>query len=406
MSQDSRAIGRGGVRVARVFGVPVIISPTWLILAVLVTVLYSGVVQSVRPDWSDGLAYLVGFGFVVTLCGSVFLHELGHALMCRRHGIGVRSITLEMLGGYTEMTVESPRPKVEAAVAMAGPAVSAVLGLIGVAALVFTSPATLAGQFAFQIAVCNILVAIYNALPGLPLDGGRALRALVWARTGDKHLASRVAGWCGRVVAVLTAGGGAWLYLVGFVSVLGVVIATVVGASLWIGATQSLRAAVLGARVQQLDVAQLTKPAAQVRADVPLAEVWRQADLHAAAGVIVVDDNGAPTALLHETAAAAVPEHRRRQVSVGDVSRALHPGQIWDPSWRGEQVVVAMRRFPADEYAVAADGNVLGIVRGADIAAALQPRRTALRHAGSDRQAARRTQARPASTGEPHEDSL
>ncbi|MGH8793669.1 MAG: site-2 protease family protein, partial [Stackebrandtia sp.] len=238
MSQDPSPVGRSGLRVGRVLGVPVIISPTWLILAVLVTVIYSDVVRGVRPDWSDGLVYLVSFGFVVTLCGSVFLHELGHAFVSRRCGIGVRSITLEMLGGHTEMAAEADRPRTEAFIALAGPAVSALLGLIGLAGLAFTAPDTLAGQFAFQIAVCNIIVAIYNSLPGMPLDGGRALRAMVWAIKGDRHLASRVAGWFGRGIALLTAGVGASLYANDMLSALGVVFTLVIATVLWMGATR------------------------------------------------------------------------------------------------------------------------------------------------------------------------
>src|SRR3712207_9310917 len=104
-----------------------------LVLAVLVTVVYGGWVRG-QLGLPPPVAYAIGFGFVVCLLGSVLLHELGHALTARRYGIGVRGITLELLGGYTEMDRESPTPRVDALISLAGPAVALVLGGVAAAA--------------------------------------------------------------------------------------------------------------------------------------------------------------------------------------------------------------------------------------------------------------------------------
>ncbi|WP_083787385.1 site-2 protease family protein [Stackebrandtia nassauensis] len=377
MNQSDGRPTRPGLRIARVLGVPVYISPTWLILAVLVTLIYSDVVRVAVPGLSGGLVYLVSFGFVVTLCGSVFLHELGHALTSRHYGIGVRGITLEMLGGHTEMATDPKSPKVEAVVALAGPAVSAVLGAIGTAVALILEPFTLAWQFAFQVAACNIIVAIYNVLPGMPLDGGRALRALVWAIKGDKHVASIVAGWAGRVVAVATAAAGILAFATGFVSVIGIVFALMIAAVLWLGATRSIQLGTLGARFHLLDVAKLLRPATCVPSGTPLGEALRQQREADSGGVLVVDAAGHPTAIMHSAATQAVPADRRPWVSVDDVAQGLDGSNTWKPSWRGEEVVAAMRRHPANEYAVVDDGRALGVVNAADIADALDPRKPA-----------------------------
>ncbi|MGH3646979.1 MAG: M50 family metallopeptidase, partial [Micromonosporaceae bacterium] len=225
-------IRRSGIVVGRLLGVPVYLAPSWLLLAVVVTVVYGGVVAERRPELGTG-AYLVGFGFVVALAVSVLLHELGHAVTCRRYGIGVRAITLEMLGGYTEMEDEAPRPSVEALVALAGPLVSGVLGVLGVVAVLVTPTETVLFELAFQFAASNILVAVFNLLPGLPLDGGRALRAGVWAASRDKHLGSRIAGWTGRGVAVVVvlALAAGWAY--GVIGPFGLVFAGIVAMVLW-----------------------------------------------------------------------------------------------------------------------------------------------------------------------------
>lgn len=374
MSDDSPPLSRSGLKIGRVFGVPVIISPTWLILAVLVTVIYSDVVRTVLPDLAEGLVYVVSFGFVVTLCGSVFLHELGHALASRHYGIGVRGITLEMLGGHTEMTEEAKTPKVEAVVALAGPLVSAVLGVAGVATLVITPAGTLAMQFAFQVAACNIIVAVYNALPGMPLDGGRALRALVWAVAGDKHLASRVAGWTGRVVAGATAVAGALLYYSGLVSVIAMVFALMIGVVLWMGATRSIQIGQLGARFHLLKVSDLMRRAVEVPTTTPLAEALRRMREADADGVVVVDSAGRPLSLMSTEAVRQMPVQRRPWVAVDDVCRSITPDTSWDPQWRGEEVIAAMRRHHAPEHAVMFDGRFHGFVRSADVADVLDPR--------------------------------
>ena len=382
MSEGSPPGNRPGFKIGRVFGVPVIISPTWLILAVLVTVLYSDVVRAVLPNLAEGLVYVVSFGFVVTLCGSVFLHELGHALASRHYRIGVRSITLEMLGGHTEMTDEAKSPKAEAVVALAGPLVSAVLGMAGVAALVVTPSGTLAMQFAFQVAVCNIIVAVYNVLPGMPLDGGRALRALVWAVAGDKHLASRVAGWTGRVVAAATGAAGVLLYYVGVVSAIAVAFSLIIGVVLWVGATRSIQIGRLGARFHLLRVRDLMRPAVEVPTSTPLAEALRRMQEAGADGVVTVDAAGVPLALMSTEAVRRMPVERRPWVPVDDVCRSISPETVWDLEWRGEEIIAAMRRHHAPEYAVMFDGRLQGLVTSSDIADVLDPRSRADRSEG------------------------
>src|SRR3954453_16798594 len=217
-----------------------------VLLAVLGTVVYGGYVETeiglVQP-----YAYAVGLGFVVCLLGSVLLHELGHALTARRYRIGVRGITLELLGGYTEMDRDSPTPRVDALVSLAGPAVSLVLGGIATAAAVALPDRTAAGQIAFQLAASNVLVALFNVLPGLPLDGGRALRAGLWALIKDRNTATEAAAWAGRVLAFACMVAALWLYRLQTLALFGLLFVLLVVFTLWQGAGAAIRVG-LGAR--------------------------------------------------------------------------------------------------------------------------------------------------------------
>src|SRR6266545_329352 len=298
----------------RIGGFRVYLSPAWLVLAVLVTVAY-------RYQAVDGLpapaGYALGAAFVALLLASVLLHELGHALVCRRYGVGVRAITLEMLGGYTEMERDAPRPRVELFVSLAGPAVSLALGGL-VAGFAAGLPAHSIGrQLAVQVAASNIVVAAFNALPGLPLDGGRALQALVWAVSRDPYRGHRVAGWAGWLLALLCAGAALVASLRGWISLIGAALIMIV--ALTVGA-------------------------------------------------------GAPLAVVDEPVAAAVPAGRREEVRIDSLARGLDPGRTIPAGLRGADVLRAVQGDPAAQYLVTSGEDVVGVLRAADVARLLAAR--------------------------------
>jgi Zn-dependent protease len=373
---------RWGIPLGRIFGVPVTMSPSWLLLAVLVTLAYGQLLGRTREPLPPTTAYAVGFGFVICLVFSVLLHELGHALTSRRFGIGVRGITLEMLGGFTEMEREPPRPAIELLVSLAGPAVSLVLGLVSAAAAAVLPAGTLGERFAVQLALSNIVVAVFNALPGLPLDGGRALQAGVWAVSGDPNLARRVAGWAGRVLAVATMLVAVYLYSQHKVDGLfGFAFTVLVAVFMWTGASQSIKHSQVVARLPQADAGMLARPIVAVVTGTSLSEAER---LAGASGlpdpaIAVVEPTGALTALLHAPAAQAVPEHRRPWVAVGAVSRSLDPAHVLASGLRGADLLQAIAADPGGDYLVVNGEDVLGVLRGAEIVSLLEPRRLAVR---------------------------
>jgi Zn-dependent protease len=342
----------------------VYLSPAWFALAALLTLAYG---RQAAGDGPTVLRYGLGAGFVLFLLGSVFLHELGHALVCRRYGIGVRAITLEVLGGHTEMDRDAPRPGVELAVSLAGPLTSFVLGGLLAGAARLLPPHTVGGRLLVQLAISNLVVAVFNALPGLPLDGGRALQALIWALTGDPHRGNRIAGWTGRLLAVGCAGAALAAYLSRQLSLPGAALVVLVGLTLEYGAGQAIWHGRRAARLSRLSAGALARPIFPVPTGMPLGEARRRA---ADAALGVADDDGRLVALVHSSTAATAPEDSAVDTLAEDVTaeRTISAGL------RGADVLRAVQADPLGEYLVMSGQDVVGVLRAADVARVLRRR--------------------------------
>ena len=216
---------------------------------------------------TDTNPYVLATGFVVGLYVSVLVHELAHVAAARAYGMRVESVTLHLLGGETAIAGESRRPAQELWIAIVGPLTSAAIGLVCFA---------LADDGLVRaIGLVNLLVAAFNMIPGLPLDGGRVLRAVIWAITGREVVGIRVAGWIGRAAAVAVL---VWAILRprddSFV--IDLVVALLVAWFLWAGSGQALHDAERRTRVNSLVARDLADPGAPV----PPGAVALDADLH------------------------------------------------------------------------------------------------------------------------------
>jgi Zn-dependent protease len=368
---DSRPSRPGGLPLGRLLGVPVALRPSWFLLAVLVTVVYG----AARPDARNPAGYALGAGFVACLLLSVLLHEMGHALASRRLGTGVRGITLDLLGGYTDMERDPPRPRVEAAVSLAGPAVSLALA-VAAGAIAAALPAGAPGtRLLGQIAVANAIIAVFNLLPGLPLDGGRALHALIWAVTGDQHRGRRVAGYAGLALAALLGVTVGWLTLGGPVTVLGGAFGLIVAGTVGMGGAAAVRAGRAGDRVRTLAIDPLTRPIFAVPAGTTIAEARRLAadagQPDAVLGVLAPD--GRLWAVVPEGDDAEVAAERREVVGVEVVARLLDAFATVPAGLTGDDVLLAVRADPVGDYLVTSGEDVVGILRVADVARVLDP---------------------------------
>ncbi len=192
------------ITVAVIYGIPVKIDYRWFfVFAILIWLTASNLSPSEVHE-SQSLAIFVGFVTTTLLFISIFLHELAHAFAARYEGIETREIVLHPFGGLARLSREPDNPTAEFRIAIAGPAMSFLIGLIFlIPTLVFGSLGSpLSAKISFFLCFGNILLAIFNMFPGYPLDGGRVLRAFLWKRGNDLNEATRLTGRCGQIIAV------------------------------------------------------------------------------------------------------------------------------------------------------------------------------------------------------------
>lgn len=201
-------------RVARLHGVDIRVDPSWILVALLVV--GSLHLRFVTADWTVTASLLMAVSGTLAFFGSVLAHELGHAFEARHRGMEVHGITLFLFGGVTEMHMQDHRPRDEFAVAAIGPYTSlvlaAVLGLITAGIDWYLTGLAAVSAVTGLLAWLNLGLALFNIVPGAPLDGGRVLRAGLWAITGDRIRAMALAARAGQMVAVVLLGGAAWVF--------------------------------------------------------------------------------------------------------------------------------------------------------------------------------------------------
>ncbi|MCF6469890.1 site-2 protease family protein [Nonomuraea sp. MG754425] len=371
MSEQNPRQEFSGIRMGRPFGIPVYVSWTWFIVAAFITLMFGPRVRQMLPGLDSTLAYAVAFAFAVLLYVSVLLHELAHSILAKWYGLPVRRITLYLLGGVSEIEKEPPTPGKEFMVAAAGPVLSLGLAAGGLALDVYVvHDGGILEVLVWQLWVANLIVGVFNLLPGLPLDGGRMLRAGVWKLTKDPGSGTIVAAWGGRVLAialvvfpVATAlSGGREL---DFTDLLWPM---VLASFIWMGASQSLRVAKIRAKIPQVNARALARRAIPVNAETPLSEALRQAAERHAGALVVVDHDSEPVAIVNEAAVQATPEHRRPWVNVGSMAKALEPSMVLPAHLTGEELIDAMREAPGSEYLLVEDGGeIFGVLATADV---------------------------------------
>ncbi|WP_415948766.1 site-2 protease family protein [Streptomyces sp. KLOTTS4A1] len=368
----------GGLLMGRIFGVPIYVAPSWFLVAALITWVFGGQLDRVLPELGAA-RYLVSLFFAVAFYASVLVHELAHTVAALRFKLPVRKIQLQFFGGVSEIEKESETPGREFILAFVGPLLSLVLAGVFYAGMQTVEAGTVPGVLLAGLMISNLIVAAFNLLPGLPLDGGRMLRAVVWKITGKPMSGTVAAAWVGRALAIsvliglplLTQSGALGAEAtdsVGMDTVTDALLAAILAAIIWTGAGNSLRMARLRERLPELRARTLTRRAVPVEPATPLSEALRRANDAGARALVVVDGHGEPVAVVREAAIVGVPEHRRPWVAVSGLAQDLTDGMTVSAELAGEELIDTLRATPATEYLVVEDtGQIYGVLSTSDV---------------------------------------
>lgn len=375
---------RSGLRLFSVFGIEIRLDVSVaIIFGLIVYSLGAGLFPEWHPDWPPGLYWITAFGGGLLFFASLLAHELSHSLVARKFGIRVPRITLFLFGGVAEIESEADTPQAEFAIAIAGPLMSLALGLLfgtvaslhldaAAEARLLEDPQSVIAGLGPVVTVClwlssvNFVLALFNMIPGFPLDGGRVFRALVWRLTGDHLLASRLAATAGRWfgwslmafgfwnLLALKNLGGLWLVMIGwFLSHL---------------ASASYSQLLTQRTLRSLKVRDVmrtrfdTAPASATVEDFVENYLLRSTQL-----LWPVEAEGRVVGLVSYGDVAVVPMADRPRRRVADVMSPLERTPTLDADAQATLALNALLAAGDAPVAVLREGQVVGLVRGSDV---------------------------------------
>jgi Zn-dependent protease len=358
----------GGWRVGRIAGVEIRIDQSWALIALLVTYSLFLRFSEQYDELNRGAAVALAIGAALLFFGSVLTHEMAHALMARRRRIPVRGITLFIFGGATHAKVESRGPVDEFLISVVGPLTSLGLGaLFGALALLGGAllPDPVAGALGY-LGFVNIVLAIFNLLPGFPLDGGRVLRSAVWRITNSLPRATRVASIAGQVVGFLLIGLGLLALL-----------QRDVGSAVWLAFIGWFLAQAARTSYEELQVRSIlqgvdaedvmARNLVAIPADVTLEEAVERHFMRYDHGGFPVEDDGQTVGFITLRGLRRVPREewptRTVRESMGDLDDQVTVA----PSTRMDRVLGKLQDGEANRVLVVEDGEVIGIVSIGDV---------------------------------------
>jgi Zn-dependent protease/predicted transcriptional regulator len=368
------------LHIGRIAGVPLRLHFSWFLIAGLIALSLAGRFQQTHPEWSLTLVWSVAVVTATLFFATLLAHELSHAAVARARGLPVRSITLFALGGVANIEKDATSAKTEFVVAIVGPIVSFAIGitcLVAARALGWSMADDGTGGVAAAVlgwlGSINVLLAAFNLLPGYPLDGGRVLRALLWAVYGDVHRATRNAARVGQVVAgafivwgllqfFLGAGfGGLWLAFIGwFLMVAAQASYTEV----------SMREALREVRVADVMASDCATVDPQTNVQALVDDVL----LRTGRRCVVVQARDRVLGIVTPQEVRSVDRTRWAEVTAGEVMRPLETTRTVEPTAPVSEALQVMAREDIHQLPVVVDGRLAGVLTRAHVLQLLQSR--------------------------------
>jgi Zn-dependent protease/predicted transcriptional regulator len=367
------------IKLGRLFGVEIGLHYSWFIIAVLITLSLAQQFQLTNPAWSGGLRWAVAVTTAVLFFAAIVLHELSHALVAKARGLPVRSITLFALGGVAQMERDAADAKTEFWMGIIGPITSFVIGVVClVLAFVLgwappAVPQTPVAAMLMWLGVINVGLALFNMVPGFPLDGGRVLRGLIWWITGNARRATTIAARVGQVIAFLMilygvmqffrgAGfNGLWLAFIGWF---------LLSASRESHAQMVIAEGLRGLRVGDV----MSRDYLEVDAYSNLQTFAEEQLMRTGRRFFVVSLNGRPEGIITPAEIASVPRARWPYTTVADVMQPLDRVRTVRAETPITDALELMASQDLNQLPVVADGSLTGVISRAHVLQLLQTR--------------------------------
>jgi Zn-dependent protease/predicted transcriptional regulator len=363
--------------IGRLFGIQIGFSVSWFIIFALVTwTLAEGYFPAQRLISPDSIVWALALIGSLLFFASVLVHELAHSVVALHNGIPVTRITLFIFGGVAQIGREAPTPRVEAAISAAGPAASFVLAIVfGFAYLVTVEVSRAAASLFMWLALVNGSLAIFNLLPGFPLDGGRLLRALIWSITNDFRSATRVASIAGQAAGLFLAFYGLSLVFGPDGILLQGLWPALIGMFLYNAAQNSWRALKLTEDLKDVTVQNaMVRDVVTVPVDSSVKELVENYLLRQRHRRYPVVEGDRLVGTVGFEEVRSVPIDRRESSSLQPLLRLVEEQPPLEITESGDRALEKMAELGAEELPVVSDGRLVGMLRRDDLLGLVQIR--------------------------------
>lgn len=355
------------IKLGRIFGIKIGLHYSWLIIALLIAFSLAGHFGAAHPNWDRGVIWGMAIITAVLFFAAILAHELSHALVAIKRGLPVRSITLFALGGVAELEKEAEDAKTEFLVSIVGPLASAAIGFVCLMLAwvlgwtMMTEPTTPLMAMLVWLGYINFGLAIFNLLPGFPMDGGRVFRAIVWWRTGSAQRATRVASLTGQFVAfafiifgIFSFFGGAgfsglWMAFIGWF---------LLNAAKAAYAQQELTERLRGVRVGDL----MTRDCSVVDGNANLQTFVHDYLLHTGRRCFLVAEQGEVTGLITSNEVKGIEQARWPYTTVFAVMRPLEQLRTVTPETPVSEALEIIGRDDVNQLPALVNGRLEGMI--------------------------------------------
>jgi Zn-dependent protease/predicted transcriptional regulator len=370
---------RSNIKLGKISGIEIGLHYSWFIIAALIVFSLGEHFRHVNPNWGTGQVWITALLTAVLFFVSLLLHELSHSLVAQARGLKVKAITLFALGGVSQIEGDATDAKTEFWVAIAGPIASLIIGF-GCLAMASglgwhrpAEPRTAMTAVLVWLGYINVALAVFNMIPGFPLDGGRVLRSIVWAITKSADRSTRIAARIGQVVAFLFILDGIWQFFSGagfgglWIAFIGWFLMDAAQASY---GQAEITAAFQGVRVSSV----MSRDCVSVNRAMSLQEFVDTYLLTTGQRCYAVEDRGHLVGLITPRDVGAIPRELWDKTTVRDAMRPLEKLHIITPDTQVLDALKLMAGNDVNQLPVVANGTLQGVVSRSQLMQLLQAR--------------------------------